>query len=75
MQTPPRTPSPLALPPVQQYLGAPIKNGNNPNYIPIGNIVAINLGPTFDRVNDERYTTPPRQRAVPRNMSPKRKKK
>ena len=70
MLSPLRTPSPLRLPPVCP--GAPVNNGNNPDYVPIGNFAALNLGPTLERVNNERFTTPPRQRTVPRNLSPQR---
>ena len=72
MQTPPRTPSPLRLPSAVKYPGAPVKKGNNPDYVPIGNNSALNLAPTLERVNNERFTTPPRQRTVPRNFSPQR---
>ena len=74
MQTPPRTPSPLRLPPVCP--GAPVKNETNQDkqeYDPPGNF-ALNLGPTLERVN-ERFTTPPRQRTVSRNLSPQRPEK
>lgn len=73
MQTPPRTPPPLRLPPVCP--GAPVKNETNQDYVPPGYDTALNLGPTLERVDNERFTTPPRQRPVPRNMSPKRKKR
>ena len=73
MQTPPRTPSPLRLPPAV-CPDAPLKNGTNRDYVPIGNFAALNLGPTLERVN-ERFTTPPRQRTVSRNLSPQRPEK
>ena len=75
MQSPPRTPSPLLTLPPAVCPGAPVKKGKNPDYVPIGNFADLNLGPTLERVNNERFTTPPRQRPVPRNISPKRKKK
>ena len=70
MQTPPRTPSPLRLPSAVKYPGAPVKKGNNPDYVPIGNSVRQCLFPKDG--NDKRFTTPPRQRTVPRNLSPQR---
>lgn len=54
MQTPPRTPSPLRLPPVCP--GAPVKNGTNPDYVPPGNIIRQCL---FSTVVDDGYETPP----------------
>ena len=71
MQTPPRTPPLLTLPPAV-CPGAPVKKGTNPDYVPIGNFAALNLGPTLERVENKRWTTPPRQRIVTRNMSPLR---
>lgn len=72
MPTPSDSPSPLTLPP---SVGAPVKNRNNPNSVQLGYAAVLNLGPTFKRVNDERYTTPPRKRTVQINTKPQRKKK
>ena len=58
MQTPPRTPSPMRLPLAVKCPGAPVKKGNNPHYVPIGNGAALNLAPTLKKVEDKRFTTP-----------------
>ena len=59
MQTPPRTPSPLRLPPVCP--GAPVKIGTNQDYVPPGNIIRQCLFPKddVDDVDDDGYETPP----------------
>ena len=54
----PQTPPPLTLPPAV-YPGAPVKKGNNPDYVPIGFSVAKNLDPILKKVKDKRFTTPP----------------
>ena len=56
MQTPPRTPSPMRLPLAVKCPGAPVKKGNNPHYVPIGNGAALNLAPTLKKVEDKRFT-------------------
>ena len=69
----PQTPSPLTLPPSVECPGAPVKKGKN--NVLVGFSSSLNLGPIFKRDIDDRFTTPPRQRTVPRNTAPQRKKK
>ena len=69
MNTPTRTPSPLTLPPAV-CPGAPLKNGTNPDYVPIGNSVRQFLFP-----KDDGYETPPPTiRTEPPKLVRKKKK-
>lgn len=72
MQTPPRTPSPLTLQQVVDCPGAPVKNRNNPDNVPIGNSVRQCLFPKDD---DDGYETPDDQPTIPWNAQPGSKKK
>lgn len=72
MQTPPRTPSPFRLPPVCP--GAPVKNGTNPDNVPIGNSVRQCLFPKDDGDDDGYETPPPTIRTEPPKLVRKKQR-